>query len=73
MLPHSGRIITLRVRVPIGGIGLLNIGNQIIAQLLSEHIEGEAGKNFMWQELKGAHDFRIWYLGFYNFAQLAFD
>ncbi|MCX4307391.1 MAG: alpha/beta hydrolase-fold protein [Acetatifactor sp.] len=33
----------------------------------------EAGKNFMWQELKGAHDFRIWYLGFYNFAQLAFD
>lgn len=30
-------------------------------------------KNFMWQELKGAHDFRIWYLGFYNFAQIAFD
>lgn len=33
----------------------------------------EDGKNFMWQELKGAHDFRIWYLGFYNFAQIAFD
>ncbi len=33
----------------------------------------EAEKNFMWQELKGAHDFAIWYLGFYNFAQLAFD
>ncbi len=32
----------------------------------------EDGKNFMWQELKGAHDFRIWYLGFYNFAQIAF-
>lgn len=29
-------------------------------------------KNFMWQELKGAHDFKIWYLGFYNFAQIAF-
>lgn len=33
----------------------------------------DARKNFMWQELSGAHDFRIWYLGFYNFAQLAFD
>lgn len=30
-------------------------------------------KNFMWQELKGGHDFQIWYLGFYNFAQLAFQ
>ena len=30
------------------------------------------GKNFMWQELPGAHDFKIWYLGFYNFAQIAF-
>ena len=30
-------------------------------------------KNFMWQELKGTHDFKIWYLGFYNFAQIAFD
>ena len=30
------------------------------------------GENFMWQELPGAHDFKIWYLGFYNFAQLAF-
>ncbi len=33
----------------------------------------DAGKNFMWQELKGAHDFKIWYLGFYNFAQIVFD
>lgn len=31
-----------------------------------------AGENFMWQELPGAHDFNIWYLGFYNFAQIAF-
>ena len=31
------------------------------------------GENFMWQELDGQHDFRIWYLGFYNFAQLAFS
>lgn len=30
------------------------------------------GENYMWQELDGQHDFRIWYLGFYNFAQLAF-
>ncbi len=30
------------------------------------------GENFMWQELPGAHDFKIWYLGFYNFAQIAF-
>lgn len=28
--------------------------------------------NFMWQELKGMHDFHIWYLGFFNFAQIAF-
>lgn len=31
------------------------------------------GENYMWQELDGQHDFRIWYLGFYNFAQLAFS
>ncbi|MCQ2539258.1 MAG: hypothetical protein MJ114_02295 [Acetatifactor sp.] len=30
------------------------------------------GENFMWQELPGAHDFNIWYLGFYNFAQIVF-
>ena len=33
----------------------------------------EDGKNFMWQELPGGHDFNIWYLGFYNFAQIAFQ
>lgn len=31
------------------------------------------GENYMWQELPGGHDFNIWYLGFYNFAQLAFS
>ena len=31
------------------------------------------GENFMWQEKSGGHDFNIWYLGFYNFAQLAFQ
>ncbi|MGN1145631.1 MAG: hypothetical protein ACI4R5_04210, partial [Acetatifactor sp.] len=31
------------------------------------------GQNYMWQELAGGHDFNIWYLGFYNFAQLVFD
>lgn len=30
------------------------------------------GENFTWQELDGGHDFRIWYLGFYNFALIAF-
>lgn len=31
------------------------------------------GENYMWQELKGGHDFHIWYLGFYNFAQIVFQ
>ncbi|HIS24173.1 MAG TPA: hypothetical protein IAD01_02080 [Candidatus Faeciplasma gallinarum] len=30
------------------------------------------GKNFMWQTRSGGHDFNIWFLGFYNFAQIAF-
>ena len=30
------------------------------------------GQNFKWQELNGVHDFNIWFLGFYNFAQIAF-
>lgn len=29
--------------------------------------------NFLWQEVAGAHDFHVWYLGFYNFAQLVFQ
>ncbi|MCR5727637.1 MAG: hypothetical protein K6G24_09235, partial [Lachnospiraceae bacterium] len=29
-------------------------------------------ENFLWQEKAGGHDFNIWYLGFYNFAQIAF-
>lgn len=31
------------------------------------------GENFMWQEISGGHDFGVWYLGFYNFAQLVFE
>ena len=31
------------------------------------------GENFHWQTLPGGHDFQIWYLGFYNFAQLVFQ
>lgn len=31
------------------------------------------GENFMWQEVQGVHDFHVWYLGFYNFAQFVFD
>ncbi len=38
---------------------------------LSERFQN--GENYVWQELKGGHDFGIWYLGFYNFAQVVFD
>jgi len=31
------------------------------------------GKNFTWQERKGGHSFKIWYLGLYNFAQIVFQ
>ncbi len=31
------------------------------------------GENFMWQTVSGAHDFGVWNLGFYNFAQLVFQ
>ncbi len=37
---------------------------------LSERFQN--GENYVWQELKGGHDFGIWYLGFYNFAQIVF-
>ncbi len=30
------------------------------------------GKNYIWREIHGGHDFRIWYLGFYQFARIAF-
>ena len=29
-------------------------------------------RNFVWQTLSGGHGFDIWYLGFYNFAQIVF-
>ncbi len=31
------------------------------------------GKNFNWQEIHGGHTFNVWYLGFYNFARIAFS
>lgn len=31
------------------------------------------GVNFKWQQVKGAHNFYVWNLGFYNFAQLVFQ
>lgn len=31
------------------------------------------GENYMWKELSGGHDFGIWYLGFYHFAQIVFE
>jgi len=30
------------------------------------------GENFMWHEVPGAHDYKVWSLGLYNFAQLVF-
>lgn len=30
-------------------------------------------KNFIWQEVSGGHSFDVWYLGFYNFAKVAFN
>lgn len=41
-----------------------------LPQLSDRFVDGE---NYMWQEQTGGHDFNIWYLGFYNFAQLVFD
>lgn len=29
-------------------------------------------KNFIWQEVSGGHGFDVWYLGFYNFANIVF-
>jgi len=31
------------------------------------------GENFLWHEVAGVHDFHVWYLGFFNFAQIVFD
>lgn len=31
------------------------------------------GENFTWQTVKGAHDFNVWYLGYYNFAKNVFS
>lgn len=30
------------------------------------------GENFTWQKVSGGHDFHVWYLAYYNFAQLVF-
>ena len=31
------------------------------------------GKNFIWQKVPGEHNFDVWYLGFFNFANLVFN
>ena len=31
------------------------------------------GENFMWHEVQGVHDFHVWYLGYFNFAQIVFN
>lgn len=30
------------------------------------------GENYLWHETDGGHEFKIWYLGFYNFVLVAF-
>ncbi len=40
-----------------------------LSTLTDKLIEGE---NFIWQEVDGGHGFDVWYLGFFNFAQVAF-
>jgi len=30
------------------------------------------GENFMWHEVQGVHDYKVWNLGLYNFAQMLF-
>jgi enterochelin esterase-like enzyme len=49
--------------------GAASAAAKTIPVLSKKLVEGE---NYMWQELPGQHDFKIWYLGFYNFAQLVF-
>ena len=49
--------------------GSASAAAKLLPQYTDKLVDGE---NFMWQELPGTHDFGIWYLGFYNFAQLAF-
>lgn len=42
---------------------------KLLPRLNTTFVEGE---NFSWQEVHGGHDFNVWYLGFYNFAKIAF-
>jgi len=42
---------------------------KLLPRMDSDFIEG---KNFTWQEIHGGHTFSVWYLGFYNFARIAF-
>ncbi len=40
---------------------------------ITEKTDRLSDANFLWQEVAGVHDFKVWYLGFYNFAQMVFD
>ncbi len=55
-------------------LGIKNVngeGDDAKPQLL-ELTDKLSSKNFYWQTHSGGHDFGIWFLGFYNFAQIAF-
>ncbi len=40
---------------------------------ITEKTDRLTEENSLWQEVAGVHDFKVWYLGFYNFAQMVFD
>lgn len=40
---------------------------QLLTRLSPKFVDGE---NFTWQEVRGGHDFQVWYLGFMNFARI---
>lgn len=40
---------------------------QLLPRMSDKFVEGE---NFMWQQVRGGHDFQVWYLGFMNFARI---
>lgn len=50
-------------------IGAASAAVETLPSLTDRFTDGE---NFMWQKVSGGHDFKIWYLGFYNFAQVVF-
>ena len=54
------------------GIAITHARNAV-SNLTSLTDKLKEDENFLWQEIPGGnHDFKVWYLAFYNFAQLVF-